>query len=459
MQFMERWKAENGYRQALVLGLPLVVSMVSSSVMTFTDRIFLGSYSLDALAASLPASIVAFLFLSFFFGVVEYVGVFVSQYTGATRHERVGAALWQGLWFCVPAGLFLASLWFAAGPLFDLAGHPPAVRELEVAYFRILTLGGGPFLVGICLSCFFSGRGMTKPVMVVNMAATALNIPLDYCLINGIGPFPELGIVGAGIATVVGFTLPAVCFAVMTFTRANEALFRVRSAWRVDRALFGRFMRYGLPGGVQFFIDMFAVTFFVFMVGRIGPVELAATNVAISIYTLAFLPMIGMHVATSIMVGQAMGRGEPDQAAYATKSVLHIALTYMLSMGAIFVLFPEPLIELFRARGDAADEFAPVLASGIVLLRYVAGFTLVDAVAITYMGGLKGAGDTRFIMLTMAAASVCCMVVPLTVLRELGIMGIHAPWLCLVAYAATLGAAFMTRFRKGPWRSVRLIGD
>jgi len=459
MQFMERWKAENGYRQALVLGLPLVISMISSSVMTFTDRVFLGSYSLEALAASLPASIAAFLFLSFFFGVAEYVGVFVSQYTGATRHERVGAALWQGLWFCVPSGLFLASLWFVAEPLFALAGHPPGVRELEVAYFRVLTLGGGPFLVGICLSCFFSGRGMTKPVMVVNMAAVALNIPLDYCLINGIGPFPELGIVGAGIATLVGFTLPAVCFAVMTFTRANEARFRVRSAWRIDRGLFGRFMRFGLPGGVQFFIDMFAITFFVFVVGRIGPVELAATNVAVSIYTLAFMPMIGMHVATSIMVGQAMGRGEPEQAAYATKSVLHIALVYMAPMGVLFVAFPGPFIELFQARGDAARDFAPVLASGTVLMRYLAAFCLLDAIAITYMGGLKGAGDTRFIMLTMAGASLCCMVGPLLVLGHFGSVGIHASWLCLLAYVAALAATFMTRFRKGPWRTLRLIDE
>ncbi|WP_367614075.1 MATE family efflux transporter [Pseudodesulfovibrio alkaliphilus] len=456
---MERWKADNGYRQALVLGLPLVISMISSSIMTFTDRIFLGSYSLEALAASLPASVAAFLFLSFFFGVAEYVGVFVSQYTGATKHERVGAALWQGLWFCVPSGLFLAALWFVAEPLFALADHPPEVRELEVAYFRVLTLGGGPFLVGICLSCFFSGRGMTKPVMVVNMAAVALNIPLDYCLINGIGPFPELGIVGAGIATLVSFTLPAVCFAVMTFTRANEERFRVRSAWRIDRDLFGRFMRFGLPGGVQFFVDMFAITFFVFVVGRIGPVELAATNVAVSIYTLAFMPMIGMHVATSIMVGQAMGRGEPEQAAYATKSVLHIALVYMAPMGVLFVAFPGPFIELFQARGDAARDFAPVLASGTVLMRYLAAFCLLDAIAITYMGGLKGAGDTRFIMLTMAGASLFCMVGPLLVLGHFGSVGIHASWLCLLAYVTALAVTFMTRFRKGPWRTLRLIDE
>ncbi len=456
---IKRWNAENGYRQAIVLGLPLVVSMLSSTVMTFTDRIFLGSYSLAALGASLPASIAAFLFLSFFFGVVEYVGVFVSQYTGATRHERVGAAVWQGLWFCVPAGLILASLWFIAEPLFALAGHPPDVQELEVLYFRILTLGGGPFLVGVCLSCFFSGRGLTKPVMVVHMAATALNIPLDYCLINGYGPFPELGIAGAGIATVIGYTLPAVCFAIMTFTAGNEANFKIRSAFHFDRTLFSRFMRFGLPGGVQFFIDMFAVTFFAFMVGRIGPVELAATNIAISVDTLAFLPMIGMHVATSIMVGQAMGRGEPDQAAYATKSVLHIALAYMVMMAAIFILFPEPLIGLFRARGSAPGDFAPVVASGTLLLRYVAVFTLVDAVAITYMGGLKGAGDTRFIMFTMAVASFFCMVLPLSLLNYFGLMGLHGPWICLLSYVIVLAATFMTRFRKGPWRSMRVINE
>ncbi|MDD3311180.1 MATE family efflux transporter [Pseudodesulfovibrio sp.] len=456
---IQRWAAKNGYRESLVIGFPLVVSMLSSTVMTFTDRIFLGHYSLESLAASFPANVSAFLFLSFFFGVVEYVGVFVSQYTGAARHERVGAAMWQGLWFCLPAGLFLAALWFLAGPLFDLAGHPPAVREQEVAYFRILTVGGGPFLVGACLSSFFSGRGLTKPVMVVQLAATALNIPLDYCMINGYGPFPEMGIVGAGIATLIGYVLPGVCYSLLIFTRENEAVFRVRSAWRFDPELFRRFLRFGLPGGIQFFVDMFAVTFFVFMVGRIGAAELAATNAAISIETLAFLPMIGMHIAVSIMVGQAMGAGQPDRAAYATGSVLRIALLYMGSMAILFICFPEWLMELFRARGDAGAEFGRVLSLGVVLMRYIAAFTLLDAVAITYMGGLKGAGDTRFIMLTMAVGSMGCVVIPLTLLTRLGVTSLHAPWACLLSYVIFLAVSFMVRFRRGPWRSIRLIEE
>ncbi|MBI9078828.1 MAG: MATE family efflux transporter [Pseudodesulfovibrio sp.] len=456
---MYRWNAKGGYKESLIIGLPLVISMMSSTVMTFTDRIFLGHYSIEALGASLPASIAAFLFLSFFFGVVEYIGVFIAQYTGSVQHEKVGVALWQGLWFCLPAGLILASLWFIAEPLFVLGGHPKEIQELEVVYFRILTLGGGPFLVGICLSCFFSGRGITKPVMVVSIFAAAINVPLDYCLINGIGPFPELGIVGAGIATVIGYTLPAVCYGVLVFTSANEHLYKVRTSRALNMKIFKRFMWFGLPGGLQFLVDMFAVTFFVFMVGRVGQVELAATNIAISIDTLAFLPMMGMHIAASIMVGQAMGSKDPDQAAYATKSVLHIAFVYMAVMIVVLVLFPHSLIELFRTKGAAGNDFGPVLDMGVILLRYVAAFTFIDAVAIVYMGGLKGAGDTRFIMITMGVCSMGCIVLPILTLNYLNLLGVHGPWICLLMYVIALAIVFMYRFRKGPWRSISVIGN
>lgn len=300
---------------------------------------------------------------------------------------------------------------------------------------------------------------MTKPVMLVSMASALINIPLDYCLINGIGPFPELGIVGAGIATVIGYVLPVFCYSFMVFRSKNEQEFRVRSGWAFDRDLFGRFMKFGLPGGVQFFIDMFAVTFFVFMVGRMGEIELAATNIAISIDSLAFLPMIGMHIAASIMAGQAMGDKDPDQAAYATKSVLHIALLYMSCMAILFLLFPEFLFELFRTRNEGAVDFGLVVDMGKTLMFYLAAFTTIDAVCIIYMGGLKGAGDTRFIMIALSLAAIICMVIPISILYSRGMESIHGPWICLLLYVVVLAVTFMTRFRKGPWRSMSVIGN
>ena len=94
---IKRWGGTGGYREVLAVGLPLVVSMGSSTVMLFTDRMFLANYSVDAIAAALPAGIASFLFVCFFMGVGGYVNVFVAQYTGARRGDRVGASLWQGV--------------------------------------------------------------------------------------------------------------------------------------------------------------------------------------------------------------------------------------------------------------------------------------------------------------------------------------------------------------------------
>jgi MATE family multidrug resistance protein len=458
MHGIKRWKAQGGYGEALNIGFPLVVSMISNTVMTFTDRIFLGNYSLEALAASLPANVVAFLFLSFFMGVSEYVNVFIAQYTGACRPGEVGRSLWQGIWFCVPSGLFLAALLFLAEPMFRFGGHPPAIQRLEVVYFQMLSVGSLPCLLSLCLSNFYAGRGLTKPVMLISMGSIFINVPLDYCLINGVGPFPEMGIAGAGLATVIGFVVPLIVYVLLIFTRENEALYKVRSGWRFNRKLFGRFLHYGLPGGVQFFLDMFAISFFVFIVGRFGPVELASTSAVFSIYNIAFLPTIGLHVAASIMVGQAMGDNNPDRAAFATHSVLHLALAYMGVMAVVFWVMPEFLLNLFRARGAGGQEFAAVLAMGEVLMRYCAFFTLLDAVAIVYMGGLKGAGDSRFIMVVMGASSIVCIVVPLLVLNGLGVNSIHGPWIFLLVYVLILASTFSFRFVRGPWRRIDIIG-
>ncbi|WP_243544653.1 MATE family efflux transporter [Pseudodesulfovibrio tunisiensis] len=457
--FVKRWSAPGGYREALAIGLPLVVSMASHMVMTTTDRIFLGNYSMDALAAALPAGVMNFLFVSFFLGVVEYAAVFVAQYTGAGRPERVGASLWQALWFCLPAYLILILFGLNSHILFELVGHASEVRELEEVYYSILCYGGGPYLIGVALACFFSGRGMTKPVMLVNLGGAILNVPLDYCLINGVGPFPELGIRGAGIATVGGFVFSALCFALLVFRKRNEKTFKVWSGWRFDPELFRRFLRFGLPGGVQFFLDMFAVSFFVFMVGRIGTVELAASNIGMTLDNVAYLPMVGMSIAVSVMVGQAMGKKSPESAAYATTSVLHIAWVYMGGVGVLLLVFPDFFIEIFRTRGMSDAEFAPILELGRVLLRYVAGFTLLDAVCIIHAGALKGAGDTRFIMWSIGLSSIFGMVLPLTLLYMAGYHSVHVPWACLYAYVVLLMCVLRYRYVKGPWRRMQVIED
>lgn len=452
-----RWNAPKGYREVLHIGLPLIVSMGSATVMQFTDRIFLGRYDLNAIAACMPASISNFLFMAFFMGVVSYVNVFVAQYTGSGKTNRVGSALWQGIYVSLLAGICMIFLALIAKPLFALAGHAPNVQIMEVSYFRVLCLGSGLNLVAVTLATFYSGRGLTRPVMLVNLVGMALNIPLDYALIFGLGPFPEMGIFGAGLATVISWGFCAALFAALVFSKDNERQFATRSSYRLDKDLFLRLLRFGLPSGAQFFIDIFAISFFVFIIGRLGTTELAATNIVFSLNHIAFLPMIGLHVAVETMVGQAVGGKRPEDGVRAAKSAVHLCFIYMAVVSLGFVLIGGPLMDLFQTRGLSAADYSPIRNTGIILLRIVALYSLFDAVAIIYFGALKGAGDTRFVMLLLVVASLLTLIIPTFLALVVFHSGIYTVWSFVAFYVLVLAGAALWRFKHGKWRSMRVI--
>ncbi|MBU1231111.1 MAG: MATE family efflux transporter [Proteobacteria bacterium] len=461
----DRWQGPGGYREALAIGAPLMVSMGSYTLMQFTDRVFLGRHSASEIAASVPAGIASFLFIGFFMGVASCVSVLVAQYAGACRPERVGPALWQGVWFSLAAAAILAGLAFLGGPIFAWAGHPAQVRALEADYFFVLTLGGGFMVLSTALSSYFSGLERTVPVMLVNLAGAALNIPLDYALIFGKWGAPELGIHGAALATVAGSAI--IClffFALILLSPEARLRHRIAALPRPEPEMLLRLLRIGLPAGVQFFLDILALTGFSLLVGRLGMVELSATNIAFSINSLTYLPVIGLSIAASILVGRSQGQKRPDIAQRATGNILRLSLGWMWMVGLVFVLLPGPLLDLFETApglatlpGDPA--FADIRRMGVVLLRYVALYSLIDGVSIVYFGALKGAGDTRFVMLTMLAASVGVLILPAWALVESGTGGIHAPWLCLTAYIAALACAFALRFRGGHWRRIKVIEE
>ncbi|MFH1155572.1 MAG: MATE family efflux transporter [Pseudomonadota bacterium] len=445
------------YKQVVRVSLPLVVSMGATTVMEFTDRVFLGNYSLDALAASLPAGITSFVFTAFFMGVAGYTNVFIAQFTGAKSPEGVGSSLWQGLYFSLAGAMFMACLAWAADPLFDAVGHAPAVRHLETVYFRIICLGTGLSLVGTTLSCFFSGRGFTGVVMLITIAGTLVNIPLDYALINGRWGFPELGIAGAALATVASWGLMAGVFGFLIFTRDNNRRFHVWLARRFNPELFLRLLRFGVPGGVQFFMDVLAFVFFILMVGRIGTLELAVTNLAMSINAMSYMPMYGFSMGVSILVGQAMGSGDTGAAVRAASATVRLALVYALVLAVVFVLFPDPLIRLFISRETLAGDTASILVTGRLLLRFVAVYMVFDALGVIYTGVLKGAGDTAYVMGCMVAAGAGFLFVPVLVGRWLFDVGLFFVWTCITIYLMALFAMIYIRYLRGPWKSIQVV--
>jgi MATE family multidrug resistance protein len=450
-------KPTSSYRDVMRVSLPLVISMTTTVVMTFTDRVFLANYSIDAIAAALPAGITAFVFLSFFADTAGYCNVFVAQYTGGGTMTRVGSALWQAIYFSIAAWLIMVGFSFVGSPLFHLVGHPLEVQELEVTYFRVLCLGSGIHIIGMSFSSFFTGRGVTRPVMIIYLIAMFLNVPLDYALINGIWIFPELGILGAALATVFSWTTATVLLGMFVFTRENNQVFRVFKNRKFDADLFRRLLRYGVPSSLQFSLDVFAFLFFVLMVGRIGKTELAVTNIAISLDSVSFRPLMGFALGASTLVGQALGRNRPDEAVAAARATMAIVASYISILVLLYLLVPQPLLELFRPRDISPADFAAIKGTGIVVLRFVAAYLLLDGLYMISTAVLKGAGDTRFIMWSMGVISFCGMILPIYIGIEVFGMGLYYAWGCTVFFLCQLAALTFWRFSQGKWKTMRVI--
>ncbi|AGF77521.1 putative efflux protein, MATE family [Desulfocapsa sulfexigens DSM 10523] len=454
----QKWRKKSRYRAVSGVCVPLVTGMAATTVMEFTDRIFLSHYSVNALSAVVPAGVTAFLILCFLGGVAGYVSVFIAQYHGAGMPEKIGITLWQGIFFTLLSGVILLLIaCFVSTPLFILVGHNPEIRVLEIQYFTILCQGGMLHVAIQALSGFFTGRGMTRPVMSANIIGMVVNIPLNYALINGIWGMPELGIRGAAIATVVSWGVVVLCLAPPIFSRYFILEFKLLETIALDRDIMGKLFKYGVPGALQFSLDIFAFTFFILIVGRMGIVPLAASNIVISISSLAFMPALGFSFGISSMTGQALGKGRPEEARAAAWSGIHLLMLYTMSLGVLFLCAPETIISFFMKKGTMGGSYEEILRVGSIILRFVTVYILLDVFYMIFAAVLKGAGDTRFLLLAISAATLSCMLIPLFVGITYWGMGIYAAWGCVVFFIGILCLLISWRYHNGKWEQMLVI--
>ena len=455
-RFKKRWHCEGGYRQFLIIAFPLILSTGALSVQHFVDRMFLSWYSPEAIAAAMPAGMLNFCIMSLFIGTAGYVNTFVAQYFGAGRKDRIGPAVWQGIYVSVLGGLGVLLLVPLSETLFRLVDHDATVQKLEAEYFSILCLGAGPMIAQTALSGFFSGRGRTWPVMWVNILATGINLMLDYVLVFGKWGFPEMGIRGAGIATVLAGIFSLLIFLPLVCRPLHDGKYHTLRGWRFERRLFFRLLRFGFPSGVQFFLDMSGFTVFILLVGHLGTVSLAATNIAFNISTLSFMPMIGSSIAISVLVGQYLGGDRPEMATTSVYSGFHLTFAYMSVIALAYLLVPELFVLPFASGADAAG-FAEIFRLTVSLLRFVAIYSIFDTMNLVFASAIKGAGDTRYVMFAIIITSVLVLVAP----TYLGVVvmgwGVMASWINVSAYVIVLSIVFLFRFLGGKWKYMRVI--
>jgi MATE family multidrug resistance protein len=439
-----------------LLAYPLILGHLSFTIQTFVDRLFLTWYSAEAVAGAVTGLFAVWAIVALFTGTGEYLTTFVAQYFGAGRPERIGAAIWQGIYFSVAAGALIALLSPLAGPGFDLARHEPLLRRYEVEYARTLMLGAFPMILMATLSTFFAGRGETRVILHVNVLATLVNMVLDWLLIFGKAGFPELGVTGAALGTVLSQVAGAGVYLALMMQRRHRAAYRTLAGWRPEPWLVARLVRFGMPTGLQYSLEVAAFALFMVIVGRIGTRELAASGIAFNLNMIVFFPTVGLAIAVSSLVGRYLGAEQPEIAERAVASAFGMSLVYMTLCGLLYVFGARLLLAPYAAGADSAS-FPAIAAIATVLLRFVALYSIFDMLNLIHAAGLRGAGDTVYPMLLTLVLALLAMLLPAGIGCLLFGRGVYFAWTMASLYVFLLGLLMRRRFRAGHWKRMRVI--
>ncbi len=446
------------YLEILKLVWPLALGMVNTALMQSVDRAFLARHSVEALEAVLPATTLAWVFLSFFQSVVGYSGVFVAQYHGARDAEGCRQSLAAAILVAALSLVPTLPVTFLGDWILSRTAATPALAALERTYFDIQMFGSVFVYLQMAAISYLTGRGRTRLVFWVNLAGNALNVALDPVLIFGFDvtlcgrrfALAPQGIAGAAWATVAALAVQCLVL---------SAVLRRAGAWRrlrlpSVRALAVRLLRFGIPAGGYEVLNMLSFTIFVFVTGEVGGEAFAASNACFTVNYLIFAPMTGFALGAQTLVGQARGRGDDAAASAALRRTMALGLGFTLAACLGVLAFRNPILALY-ASPDLTDP-AAFRSLGTTLLCLMSAWMLFDAADIILSGALKGAGDTRFVMGWMLL-NAFCLWLPLVFLVRRFHGTMPALWGTMIVYVVVISVGSLVRWRLGAWRRIKLV--
>ncbi len=444
--------------EVLWLSLPIIVTMLSYTVMNFVDVLMVGRHSAEALAAVGPATSCFFLIASLLMGTLSITNTFVAQNVGRGRKQEAPGYVWQSLYLGLLWGAVALLLVPAAPGIFRFGGHAPQVQAFEVIYFQVMLFRIPAVGFWHGLAAFYQATRRPQIPMVAALVGNVFNILANYALIFGHWGFPEMGIEGAALATVLASYLPSALLLGVFLGRAAHREYGTRRAWRPHAAKMWQLMRFGLPAGVTWALENASWTLFLLrIIGSLGNAALAANGAAMQIIHVSFMPVIGLNIGIQAVVGHHIGMGDHAGAKRRTYRVIGVAVGYMATMGLLFFIFRRPLIGWFVSGDTDAETAGRIIAMGSTMLIFGAIFQAFDAVAITCYGALRGAGDTRFPMLTTIGLA-WFVFIPLALWLVKGLhLGVAGAWLAVTIFVALIGVVNFWRLAGDAWRKIDIF--
>ncbi len=369
------------------LALPIVVIQVGMMFMGVVDTIMVGHLSAAALAAVALGNLYFFAAAIFGMGVLLALDPVVSQAVGAHDDVAIARAVQRGFVISILLTLFVSSVLPTAGTVLHALRQPADVVPLAHTYILATIPGVMPFFLFVVLRQTLQAMHRTLPIVITIVIANIANVGSNWVLIYGKLGAPALGVLGASIATSISRWLMFFLITLLSWRLISKYV----HPWRRESfALLPlkRMIKIGTPIGVAYFLEYANFGVIALLMGLLGTTEVAGHQIAINLASLTFMVPAGVSAAATVLVGNAIGRGDAPAARRSAKAALVAGGGFMVSSAIIFLLLPDFLAGLYT-------NDATVLAIAIALIPIAGLFQVFDGLQVVGAGVFRGAGDTH----------------------------------------------------------------
>jgi len=450
MKFLSDNPKNGGVQEMLGVSLPMVMSMSFDTFLVFINRLFLSKLGPDYMNAALTGGIMEMVTIVFFNGVIGYSTAMVAQNLGAKKTARCSLVLVQAIIMAICSYPLAIALMYPSHSFLNSFDVPVEQSILQIKYYDILIYGSIITMLRHAFSCFFIGLGKTRIVMAATLTGLAVTLILSYIFTFGKFGFPALGIIGAPAAIVAG-SFSALCLLFFRFfSKKYRENYSTHKCWRFSKRISSTLIKKGLPSGTEIFLNMLAFQALILVFDSQGLAAATATSVTFSWDMVSFVPLIGLEIGATSLVGKYIGARD---FASANRSVISGIKTGLCYSGFIIILFvgiPDILVNIFKPHvinpeWDEAKDLA------IKMIRLAAIYVTVETLMVIYSGALRGAGDTFAVMFISSGLHWAITILSYVLLNIFKI-GVIETWGTTVFIWTAFPLFLFLRWKNGKWR-------
>lgn len=385
----------------LKLAYPIILGMLGHTVVGIVDNVMVGKLGPDELAAVSLGNSFVFIAMSLGIGFSTAITPLVAEADGKNNIEDGRSAFHHGLYLCTILGFALFAIIFFSKPLISFMGQPEHVVELAKPYLDIVAFSLVPLIIFQAYKQFADGMSETKYSMWATIIANIVNVVFNYLLIYGIWIFPELGIVGAAIGTIISrFVMLGYMHYMMNLKKKFHPFFKGFDLKIIKREVNIKIIRLGTPSALQMFFEIALFTGAILLSGYLGTTSQAANQIALSLASFTFMFAMGLSVAAMIRVGNQKGLNDYKKLRIVSMSIFLLAIVLAIAFALVFVVFHKHLPALFVDMKNVTDlaKNTEVVEIAGQLLLVAAVFQISDGIQVVVLGALRGLQDVKIPM-------------------------------------------------------------